>query len=165
MNFNNKILSIAVIALLLINIALVIFMVKGKDRQHEGKRSGGKGDPFEVMAKELNMSAEQKKSHQQYRDDFFKTVKPLWDSVRAAKSAFFELVKDPSVNDSVLNVHNKRISEIQLLIDKVTFEHFRRARALYTGEQQMKYDEMVQKMMQRQGGRGGWKKDSAGKEK
>ncbi len=165
MKSNNKILSIAVVSLLLINIALVILMVKGKDHQSEGKRSGGKGDPFEVMAKELKMSAEQKKSHQQFRDDFFKTVKPLWDSVRSAKSAFFELVKDSAVNDSVLNVHNKRISDIQLSVDKITFEHFRRVRALYSGEQQIKYDELVQKMMQRQGGRGGWKKDSTGKEK
>jgi Spy/CpxP family protein refolding chaperone len=164
MKSNNKILSVAVVLLLLTNITLVILMVKNKG-QNDGRRFGGKGDPFETMAKELNMTAEQRKSHQQFRDDFFKTVKPLWDSVRTAKSAFFELAKDPAVNDSVLNVHNKHISEIQLTIDKLTFEHFRRARALYTGEQQKKYDDMVQKMMQRQGGRGGWKKDSTGKNK
>jgi hypothetical protein len=162
MKSNSKILSIAVILLLITNIALVIFMVKGKDR-YDGRRSGGKGDPFETMAKELSMNEQQKKEHLQFRDEYFKATKPLFDSVRQAKSAFFALVKDAAVSDSVLNTYYKRYSDIQLIIDRRTFEHFRRVRALYDGEQQKKYDEMVQKMMQRQNGRGGWKKDSAGK--
>lgn len=162
MKSNNKILSIAVVLLLITNIALVIFMVKGKN-QHEVKRSNGKGDPFETMAKELNMTEQQKKEHLQFRDEYFKATKPLFDSVRLAKSAFFALVKDTTASDSVLTFSNKKISEIQSAIDKLTFEHFRRVRALYIGEQQKKYDEMVQKMMQRQNGKGGWKKDSTGK--
>jgi Spy/CpxP family protein refolding chaperone len=162
MKSNSKILSIAVILLLITNIALVIFMVKGKDK-YDGRRSGGKGDPFETMAKELNMTEQQKKEHLQFRDEYFKTSKPLFDSVRQAKSAFFTLVKDATVSDSALNVYYKRYSDIQLIIDRQTFEHIRRVRALYAGEQQKKYDEMVQKMIQRQNGRGGWKKDSTGK--
>ena len=164
MKSNNKILSVAVVLLLLTNIALVIFMVKGKG-QHDGKRSGGKGDPFETMAKELNMTEQQKKEHQQFRDEYFKTAKPLFDSVRSAKSAFFGLAKDSTANDSIITSYNKRISEIQFTIDQLTFEHFKRVRALYAGDQQKKYDEMVQKMMQRQNGRGNWKKDSTGKAK
>lgn len=162
MRSNNKILSIAVIILILINIAFVIFMLKWKN-QHDSKRFGGKGDPFETMAKELNMTDQQKKEHLRLRDEYFKTTRPLFDSVRTSKSAFFSLIKDTSVNDSVLTVYNKRISTIQYTIDKLTFEHFRRVRSLYTGDQQKKYDELVQKMMQRQGGRGDWKKDSTDK--
>lgn len=164
MKSNNKILSIAVILLLIINIALIIFMVTWKN-QHNSKRFGGKGDPFEIMAKELNMTEQQKKEHLLFRDEYFKTARPFFDSVRSAKSAFFSLIKDTAVNDSVLSVYNKRISAIQFTIDKLTFEHFRKVRALYKDDQQKKYDELVQKMMQRQGGRGGgdWKKDSTDK--
>jgi periplasmic protein CpxP/Spy len=162
MKSNNKILSIAVALLLITNIALVIFMVKGKS-EHQGKRSNGKGDPFETMAKELNMTEQQKKEHLQFRDEYFKATKPLFDSVRSAKSGFFALVKEATASDSLLILSNKRISEIQFTIDKLTFEHFRRVRALYAGDQQKKYDDMVQKMMQRQNGRGNWKKDSTGK--
>lgn len=162
MKSNNKILSIAVILLLITNIALVIFMVKGKDR-YDGRRSGGKGDPFETMAKELNMTEQQKKEHLKFREEYFKSTKPLFDSVRSAKSAFFALVKDSTITDSAVNAYNRRYSDIQLTIDRLTFEHFRRVRALYAGDQQKKYDEMVQKMMQRQNGKGGWKKDSTGR--
>ena len=162
MKSNNKILSIAVALLLITNIALVIFMLKGKD-QSGNKRSGGKSDPFENMAKELKMTEEQKKEHLRFRDEYFKIAKPLFDSVRAAKSAFFALVKDSTATDSMMNVYNRRQSDIQFTIDSLTYKHFNRVRALYTGEQQKKYDEMVQKMMQKQNGRGNWKKDSTGK--
>jgi hypothetical protein len=158
MKSSNKILTIAVVLLLLTNIALVAFMVLGK-KKPEVKRNGGKGDPFEMMAKELNMTEQQKKEHLQYRDEYFKTVRPLFDSVRSAKVAFFALLKDTAANESVLTIANKRMSDIQFTIDKLTFEHFRRVRALYSGDQQKKYDEMVQKMMQRQGGKGSWRKD------
>jgi periplasmic protein CpxP/Spy len=162
MKSNNKILSIAVALLLITNIALVIFMLKGKN-QPDNKRSGGKGDPFENMAKELKMTEQQKKEHLQFRDEYFKIVRPLFDSVRSAKSAFFALVKDSTATDSMVNLYNRRHSDIQFTIDSLTFKHFNRVRALYTGDQQKKYDEMVQKMMQRQNGRGNWKKDSTGK--
>ncbi len=162
MKSNNKILSIAVALLLITNIALVIFMLKGKN-QPDTKRSGGKGDPFENMAKELKMTEQQKKEHLQFRDEYFKIVRPLFDSVRSAKSAFFALVKDSTATDSMVNLYNRRHSDIQFTIDSLTFKHFNRVRALYTGDQQKKYDEMVQKMMQRQNGRGNWKKDSTGK--
>ncbi len=162
MKSNNKILSIAVALLLITNIVLVIFMLKGKD-QSGNKRSGSKGDPFENMAKELKMTEQQKKEHLQFRDEYFKIVRPLFDSVRSAKYAFFSLVKDSTATDSMVNLYNRRHSDIQFTIDSLTFKHFNRVRALYTGDQQKKYDEMVQKMMQKQNGRGNWKKDSTGK--
>ena len=73
MKSTNKILSVAVALLLLANIALVIFMVKGKN-QRDGKRPA-KADPFEMVAKELNMTDAQRKQHLQFREEYFKAVK------------------------------------------------------------------------------------------
>jgi hypothetical protein len=56
-----------------------------------------------------------------------------------------------------LSVYGKRITERQAAVDKLTFAHFRSVRALLDPGQQVKYDEFVQKMMQRSGGR---RKDS-----
>ena len=55
----------------------------------------------EMMAKELNMTEEQKKDHKQLKEEHFKNIKPLFDSVRASKTALFALVKDSTVNDSI----------------------------------------------------------------
>jgi len=158
-NSNNKILSVAVVLLLITNIALVIFLMNGKGR-NDGKRiGGGKGDPSEMMAKELGMTEQQIKEHKQLKEEHFKTIKPFYDSLRAARSAFYALIKDAGVSDSTIAAYSQRINERQAEIDKLTFNHFKRVRNLFTPEQQPKFDEFVQKMMQRS------KKDSAAKGK
>lgn len=157
-NSTTKILTIAVVLLLLVNIGLVTFMVMGKNNGNAW-HAGGKNDPAEMMAKELGMTEQQKKDYKLLKDGHFKNIKPFYDSLRAAKTAFYSLLKDSIVNDSTLNAYSQRISERQSAIDKLTFAHFKRIRNLFTAEQQPKFDEFIEKMMQR------GRRDSAGKGK
>ena len=154
----NKILTIAVVLLLITNIALVAFMVLGRNKPG-GRHSGSRRDMAEMMAKELNMTEQQKKDHKQLKEEHFKNIKPLLDSVRAVKTTLFALVKDATVSDSIVNVYTQQISKTESTIDQLTFTHFRIVRNLFTTEQQPKFDEFVQKMMQR------GRRDSTGKEK
>jgi len=158
MNNSNKFLTVAVVLLLITNIALVVFMFTGKNNRR-GWHSDGRKDPSELMAKELGMTDQQRKEQKLLKEEHFKTIKPLFDSLRAAKSAFFALSKEQNVSDSLINVYHNRISEKQFEIDKLTFVHFKKVRALFTPEQQPKFDEFVQKMMQKD------RRDSAEKKK
>ncbi len=143
----NKILTIAVVLLLLVNIALVVFMLNGKKKQ--GSKKHNRVEPFEMMVKELNMTSQQQTDYKAMKDEHFKNLKPLFDSVRAAKTAFYALIKEQNTNDSFVNLYSQRICEKQAAIDKLTFSHFKRVRNTFTPEQQPKFDEFVQKMMQR----------------
>jgi len=142
----NKILAIAVILLLVINTILLIFIWKGKGK-HEPKRQPGNG--FEMMAKELSMSEQQKNEYKKLREDHFARVRPLFDSIRQYRASFFKMVKEPAITDDSLEVYSKRIAEKQAIIDKLTFEHFKKVRALFNEDQQKQFDEYMQKMMQR----------------
>lgn len=153
-NTTNKILTIAVVLLLLVNIALVVFMIKGRKT---GDKRHGKGDPFEMMVKELNMTEQQQKEYKQQKEEHLKNIKPLFDSVRAAKTAFYSLIKDVATSDSTISVYGQRITERQAAIDKLTFAHFKRVRNLFTPDQQPRFDDFILKMMQR------GRKDSAAK--
>jgi len=153
---NTKILSIAVVLLLLVNIALVIFMVKG--RKGPGRWDGGR-DPFAMMVKELDMTEQQQTDYKLQKEEHFKVIRPLFDSLRSAKTAFFALTRETNVSDSVVNVYSQLITDRQAEIDKLTFAHFKKVRGLFTPEQQPKFDTFVQKMMQR----GRRDKDSAQK--
>ncbi len=148
MKSTNKILAIAAVLLLITNIVLVSMMVTGKSKQ-ERKGPGGKGDPFEMMVKELSMTDQQQKEYKQMKEEHLNSTKSLYDSLKAAKSAFFSLVKEEQVNDSLLNQYSERINEKQAALDKLLFAHFKRVRSLFTAEQQPKFDSFVQKMMQR----------------
>ena len=155
-NSYNKILAIAVALLLITNIALVIFMMTGKKK---GGTREMKPDPSEMMVKELNMTEQQQSDYKQLKEEHMKKIKPMFDSVRAAKSAFFSLMKDPTASDSLVNAYNLRIYERQAIADKTTFAHFKKVRNLFTPDQQPRFDTFFQKMMQR------GRKDSVGRKK
>jgi len=146
-NPNNRILSIAVLLLLIANVVLVFMLVKGKGLK-PGSRSG-KGEPFEMMAKELKMTEQQKNDYKLLREEHQKAVKPLFDSLRAAKTAFYGLMKLDSVNDSLVNIYSLQIGEKQMAVDKAMFTHFKQVRTLFTSDQLPQYDSFMKKMMQR----------------
>ncbi len=153
----NKILTIAVVVLLLLNVVLVVFLVRARNH-HEGKRSE-RGSAFEMLAKEVNLTDQQKKDFEELKEAHFKMIRPLFDSIKAAKAAYFGLIKESQVSDSLMDVYGKRITDLQADADKMTFAHFQRVRKLFHGDQQKKFDEFVQKMVTRS------KKDSIGREK
>ena len=130
----NKILAIAAILLLLINIALVIFIING--RKHSASKR--RGNPFEMMDKDLDLIRATKEEVKKLRDKHFETIRPLSDSVRAAKSAYFGLIKESNVNDSTLNAYRKRMSDIQSNIDRLSFAHLQRVRRLFNEGQPKK---------------------------
>jgi hypothetical protein len=150
---NNKILSFAVVLLLLVNIALVIFMVKGKKRAPH--RKDGR-EPFEMMVKELEMTDQQQTDYKSQKDDHFKSLRPVVDSLRSARTVYFDLVKDPAFNDSLADKYNKIILDQQATINKMTLAHFRSVRNIFTPVQQPKFDDFLKKMVQR-------KRDSSAK--
>lgn len=145
----NKILTIAVVLLLLINLTMLFFMFKGR-RHHEMQRS----DNFELMVKELSMTEQQKNDFKKLKEEHFKAIRPVFDSMRTLKQSLFNLVKSDSVSDSVVANYSRLIAEQQAIADRATINHFRTVRALFTGDQQKKFDEFIQKMMQRRS-RGG----------
>jgi Spy/CpxP family protein refolding chaperone len=159
---SNRILTIAVVLLLLVNVAMLVFMLKG--RSHYGGRSSGRGNPMEMMAKELKMTEQQQTEFKKLREEHFKTIGPVFDSIKTLKKSLFELVKKEDASDSTITKYSSLIAEQQAVIDKATIKHFRTTRALFTGDQQKQFDEFVEKMMQRRMTRpGGWQHDSSGK--
>jgi len=153
-NSSNKFLVIAVTLLLIVNIALVAFMVMGKSKKPQAK--DGKA-AFEKMVNELGMNETQKKEFDSLREAHFATIRPLFDSMRTTRQALYSLIKEDILNDSLVSVYSNSITEKQSRADKLTINHFRTVRKMFSGDMLNKYDEMVQKMLQR------GKKDSSDK--
>ena len=142
----NKILAIAVVVLLCVNAFLLFQMWNGKSKQEPKRSPGG---PFETMVKELNMSEQQKNDYKKLREEHFARVRPLFDTMRQFRIAFFNMVKDSTANDDSLSYYSRKVAEKQAMIDKFTFDHFRKVRTLFSGDQQRQFDEYMQKVMQR----------------
>ena len=156
-NSNNRVLTIAVVLLLIANIALVAFMVMGKGRGQ--KKEMGKGGPFDKMVKVVGMNEVQKQIYDSLREAHFSRIRPIFDSIRTTRQSLFNLIKEEAINDSLVQVYTSGIAEKEARANKLTLYHFREVRVMFDGEQQKKFDEFVQKMMQRS------RKDSSGKKK
>jgi len=155
-NSTTRILTIAVILLLLVNGTMLYFML---NKRGGDKRPDRRGGMESVMAKELNMSEQQQADYKKMKEEHFNSVRPLFDSLRVAKQAFFNLAKDSVANDSLAEVYSNKVASIQKMADKQMLEHFRKVRNMFSGDQQKKFDEFMAKMMQ------GRKRDSSNKRK
>lgn len=146
-NSNNRLLIVAVLLLLVANIVLLFVLVKGKDSKYGGR--SGRGEPFEMMAKELKMTDQQRKDYKLLREEHQKSVKPFFDSLRAAKTALYDLIKLDTVNDSLFNKYTQQIAERQVIVDKAMFTHFKKVRTLFKPDQLPLFDSFMKKMIQR----------------
>src|SRR5579885_3491239 len=142
----NKILSVALIVLLLVNIVLLFFLWKEK-HSDQSTRQPASNSALETMSRELNMTDQQKAQYQILRDQHFSRVKPLFDSIREIRKDFLKLMRNTIVMDSEVAAYSHRIAEKQAVIDRLTLDHFRKVRGLFSGDQQKKFDEFIQKMM------------------
>ncbi len=137
-------MTIAIVLLLLVNVAMLVFMLKG--RNHRMDKGSQRQPMFEMMSKELNMSDQQKNDFKKLREDHFNAIKPVFDSIHALRKSLFNLIKADSVSDSAVSQYSSLIADQQAIIDKMSISHFRKVRALFSGEQQKKYDDFVEKM-------------------
>ena len=147
-NASPKTLTIAVLLLLVLNTALVVFLVVGlKDKS--SKTPYSRPDNFELMAKELNLLEDQKAQHKLLREEHFKNVKLYYDSIRAAKTALYARIADTTISNKDFKAYDVKASNWHSAINRMTFEHFKKVRSLLTPDQQQGYDKFIQKMMQR----------------
>ncbi|MEN9548317.1 MAG: hypothetical protein RIR12_908 [Bacteroidota bacterium] len=142
----NKYLKIAVALLLITNIALVVFTLWGKA---EKTKRYNRPDITEMLAKELGFSEDQKTTHRKMSEEHKKVIKPLMEAILAAKINYYTSIKEANVSDTVINEWGDKIAALQLNLDKALFTHFKKVRSFLQPAQQLKYDSLVIKMMNR----------------
>lgn len=132
-----------------------------KNTQGDGDRQKRMG---QFMVNELKLDKEQETVYWQLRDTMISRQKPLMDSIRNTKKRFFDLLKEPSPQDSLLQAKADEIAVLQKQLDLITFQHFQHVRALCKPEQVLKFDTVIKEIVNRMTGSGrnpGKPKDSA----
>ncbi|MBO9564598.1 MAG: hypothetical protein J7621_17610 [Niastella sp.] len=112
----------------------------GADRQ---RRMG------QFMVNELKLDKEQETVYWKLRDTMLGRQKILMDSIRNTKKRFFDLLKEPAIQDTILQTRADEIGALQKQLDLVTFQHFQQVRALCKPEQVLKFDTVVKEIVNR----------------
>lgn len=147
-NFNsNRLLSVFTLLLLIANIITLILLWSNKNGKPGGIGPMQKRPVFEFISKELSFTETQQSQFKKLRETHQAQQKPIMDSIRMAKDAFFDLLKLPNVSDTVLQKCNAKIGDYTQQLDLLNFKHFQQLRLICTPEQQAKFDKIINKVL------------------
>lgn len=149
---DNRILPLLTILLLCANIITLTMLWIQKD-DHRIRDSLGHNDPhgpvFEFVTQELDLDSSQREAYRALRDDYQVGQRKVQDSIHKNKEFFFELLRQTDISDSTITVYAKYISRDEEELDKLTFLHFKKLRALLNNHQQAKFDSIIQEVLHR----------------
>jgi protein CpxP len=127
-------------------ITLSIFWLnkKGpKDNSSQRPRMG------KFIVDQMKFDSTQEASYWIMRDSMVNKQRPIWDSIRAAKIRYFELVNQPGVSDSLLHARADEVMTYQKRLDSITLRHFQLVRTLVHPDQVQKFDTVIQEIVNR----------------
>ena len=138
---NSKIVSWLIALLVVANITTLAFFWIGHFKNQK------ENSPKEFLSKNLNFSKSQKNAYFILAKEHNESAKIIRDQIKNDKESLFQLLKSDTINDSVRNDKALKVSMSIQALDILTFEHFRKVRAICTEEQKPQFDELIQKMV------------------
>jgi periplasmic protein CpxP/Spy len=141
-----KLLSIAVVGLLLINLGTVGFLLLRKppmppNRMPQAEQKGG---PKEIIIEKLHFDKEQVIAYEALIVEHRELVKGLKDSISNTKNNLYQSLKTETFvgKDSLINI----LSVLQKRIELVHYEHFAQVKKLCKPEQMGNFNNLTNEL-------------------
>lgn len=144
-----SILLVANLILLYLYVNKSASGVKPREKQENKQQQTYHNRTAGILEKEVGFSKEQLAQYDTLRENHYKSMRPYFDSFRAAKDSFYRLLRLPDVPDSTLAGAAREIGRSQEKIDLRTFKHFQDVRALCKPEQQVKFEAFIQDVIKK----------------
>jgi periplasmic protein CpxP/Spy len=146
---NNKWLSFLTLALLIANVVIISLLWVNHKKEANATLPPPPGPVFEFVIQQLSLDKPQQEKYKALREAHQQQQRPVLDSLAKARNAFLDLLKDPSVSDSVIALNSKRTLAFQQQIELINFKHFQQLRAICDTTQQRKFDDIIQAVLKR----------------
>lgn len=150
-----KWLLILVGVLLATNMLMLFMFVLPKGRSYRGSDRVS-----DFMVKQLKLDSDQQTRFMDSKDEYFRAMRPLWDSIRISKDSLYRLLGDPSVNDSMVGLMARKVAERTRRSEEMQFSHFMEVRKYCTPEQQKVFDTLIPNMLAGKWGRSSGRKSA-----
>jgi hypothetical protein len=138
-----------VIILVASNILLGYLLLQSDNHPIVKKR---KGNDVSAWYAEVGLEQEQIDTFKVLKEEYFKDMKPLWSDIRQLKDSLY-LQLDKSLEDSTAQNILMMISKKNLEADSRTYMHFTKLRKFCTPAQQVRFDTIIPKLINRTGRR------------
>jgi periplasmic protein CpxP/Spy len=133
-----KLLTVAVIALLLLNFGVLGFLFLSKEKQN---RPENRPRPREVVIEKLGFNAKQIADYEKLIQIHRQGINAIDDSIRDTKNKMYELLNSETTTkkDSLIS----KIASYQTQIETLNFNHFLDIKKLCTKEQAAKFKDLT----------------------
>ncbi len=138
---NLKFYKLAIALLLLLNIGTLTFLWTHRP-------PGGGGGPFMFLVKETSMDDAQKRAYEQLRTEHRAQMNSFRANNSLLRGKLFELLATQDANAPEVQQMIDSIASSRKQEEIVTFEHFRKVRALCRPDQQAKFDAAIGEAVQ-----------------
>lgn len=146
---NSKFTGMALILLLVLNTSLLLFILfhhPGPPPPPRGDR-GDRGGPREFLIHELKFDEQQRNAYDALIRDHRAAVESLEEDIRANREILVNQLENPGADSAVVASAAIKIGNDQQQLEKVTFEHFRKVRAICRPQQQVKFDHVIKEAL------------------
>ncbi|EOR94468.1 hypothetical protein ADIARSV_2314 [Arcticibacter svalbardensis MN12-7] len=140
-----KILSIAVIGLLLINAAIVGFLLlKKPPHLPQGRQSMANEGPKQIITERLNFNAQQADDYDKLITAHQVSMRALEDSMGLLKNKLYQTLNNASFagKDSLIN----ELGTLQKQIEQINYDHFVALKKLCKPDQLDKFNKLTNEL-------------------
>lgn len=144
-----KVLTILVVFLLCINVGIVAGMLTITDWKEIELRRDRKHGPKQFIINQLQLTKEQQIVFESLKDEHFNEMIRIRKEIKASKSALYDLLKEMETDSIKYNQLMSDIIRCEARLEKITFMHFKKLRAICNPSQQQQFDIIIDKVMER----------------
>lgn len=141
-----KWLVFLVLILLISNMILAFFLFFSNKKIEKKKETP---DEWAMkIYKEIGLDTNQIVIFKKEKDDFFNTMRPVWNENKKAKDSLYKNLSS-NLSDSTIRNLLDVIKTTNHFSDSFTYAHFIKLRELCTPEQQVRFDTIIPKIVNR----------------
>lgn len=138
---NKKVLGWFIIILTIINLGSIVFYWVGHFINQR------RSDPKTYLVQNLHFSDDQKNAYFLLAKEHNEKADIIRTKIKFEKENLFRLLQNDEISEGDRNNAALKVSKAIESLDMLTFEHFKKVRALCTVEQKPKFDELLLRMV------------------
>ena len=141
---NIKLLVVLATLLMIANCVLLgVLWYRSNYKKRAQPRPQPQGQAFEYLTRELKLTPDQVKKYDVLRNQHMQLTRKTSEEMRLQRDSFFDNLKNPNANPTVVKQLEKRILMNQAKLDSATFFHFRNFRVMLNPKQASRFDSII----------------------
>jgi hypothetical protein len=130
--------------LLISNIILAAFLFVSNSSKEKNQNKNEANSIY----KEIGLDSIQIDTFKARKEAYFKQMRPLWNEIKELKDSMYKSLEADS-NDLIVKSLSSEIANKTSIADMKTYQHFYELRKFCTPDQQLRYDTIIPKLVNR----------------